>query len=75
VTTENATTAVEIRANAFGTTPVFWWGWPDEANLAAFAEQDARAEQADQTEQTDRVKQTDRTLENNAEYAALYFVS
>jgi hypothetical protein len=66
VTTQNTTTTVEIRANAF---------WPDEANLAAFAEQDVRAEQATQTEQTDRVKQTDRTLENNAEYAALYFVS
>jgi hypothetical protein len=60
------TTQATTTVNAF---------WPDEANLAAFAEQDARAEQADQTEKADRVKQTDRTLENNAEYAALYFVS
>ena len=63
------TTTVEIRANAFETTPVFWWGWPDEANLAAFAEQPARIEQ------NDRPEQIDRTLENDAEYAALYFVS
>jgi len=54
------TTTVEIRANAF---------WPDEANLAAFAEQPARIEQ------NDRPEQIDRTLENDAEYAALYFVS
>jgi hypothetical protein len=60
VTTENTTTTVEIRANAF---------WPDEANLAAFTEQDVRAEE------TDRVKQTDRLIENNSEYATLYFVS
>ncbi len=69
MTTQNTTTTVEIRDNAFGTTPVFWWGWPDEASLAAFAEQDVR------TEQPDRADKTDRTLENNTEYAALYFVS
>jgi hypothetical protein len=75
MTTENTATTVEIHANAYGTASIFGWGWPDEANLTAFAEQDVRAEQADQTEKTDRVKQIDRMLENNAEYAALYFVS
>ena len=67
--TYNTTTTVDSRDNAYGATPVFGWGWPDEARLAAFAEQ------ADRTEQNDRVEQTDRMLENNAEYAALYFVS
>jgi hypothetical protein len=60
VTTQNITTTVEICANAF---------WPDEANLATFAEA------ADQAVKTDRMKQPDRTLENDTEYAALYFVS
>jgi hypothetical protein len=60
VTTQNTTTTVEIRADAF---------WPDEANLAAFVAQ------ADRTEQDDQAVQTDRTLEYDAEYAALYFVS
>jgi len=69
MTTQNITTTVEIHDNAYGTTPGFGWGWPDEARLAAYAEQDVRAAQAD------RMEETDRTLENNSEYAALYFVS
>ena len=37
--------------------------WPDEARLADFARKD------------DRVEPADRSLENNPEYATLYFVS
>jgi hypothetical protein len=37
--------------------------WPDEALLADFVEKD------------DQVEQVDRLIENNSEYAALYFVS
>ena len=66
--TQNTTT-IDNRDNAYGTIPGFGWGWPDEARLAACAVQ------ADRAEQNDRVEQTDRMLENNAEYAALYFVS
>ena len=62
-------TTVDYHENAAGLTPIFEWGWLDEAQLAAFAAQ------ADRAEKNDRVEQTDRTLENNAEYAALYFVS
>jgi hypothetical protein len=69
VTTQNTTTTVEIRDDVYGTIPGFWWDWPDETKLADCAEQNVRAER------DDRVEQTDRTLENNAEYAALYFVS
>jgi hypothetical protein len=60
VTTQTTTTTADSRDNAY---------WPDEARLTAFAEQDVR------TEQPDRADKTDRTLENNTEYAALYFVS
>lgn len=64
MTTENTTTTTaEIRDNASGTTSISWWGWPDEAQLADFAEQ------------TDRVEQADWTIENSPEYATLYFVS
>ena len=63
MTTEIETTPIEIRDNAYETTPVFWWGWPDESLLADFAGMDVREEQ------------TDRPLENNPEYAELYFVS
>jgi hypothetical protein len=66
MTTQNTTTTVEIRADTFGTTPVFWWGWPDEANLAAFAEQ---------AEMADRQGQTEQPVENDFEYATLYFGS
>jgi hypothetical protein len=69
MTTKTITTSSELRDNAYETIPGFGWDWPDEARLTAFAEQ------VDRTEQNDRVEQTDRTLENNAEYAALYFVS
>ena len=69
MTTEIETLQSKVRDNAYETTPILWWDWPDEARLAAFAEQ------ADRTEQNDRGEQTDRMLENNAEYAALYFVS
>jgi hypothetical protein len=37
--------------------------WPDEALLADFVEKD------------DQVEQVDRLIENNSEYAALYFLS
>lgn len=60
MTTQNTTTTVEIRADAF---------WPDEANLAAFVAQ------ADRAEQDDHAELTDRTLEYDPEYATLYFVS
>ncbi len=61
--TAKGTTTVEIRDNAYGTTPVFWWGWADEALLADFAEKDDRAEQAD------------RPVKDDSAYATLYFVS
>ena len=57
---QDAATTVEIRDNAY---------WPDEAQLADSVEQDARAKK------DDRVEQADRSLENNPEYATLYFVS
>ncbi len=63
MTTETETTPIEIHDNAYETTPVFGWGWPNEALLAAFAEED------------DRVEQPDRPLEDSSEYAILYFVS
>ncbi len=56
-------TPVKIRDNAYETTPVFWWGWPEEALLADFAEKNEWVEQADQP------------IEDSAEYAVLYFVS
>jgi hypothetical protein len=68
VTTENTTT-VDSRENAYGTTPISWWGWPDEARLADFAGQDVRAEK------DDRVEQADRPIKDDSAYAALYFVS
>jgi hypothetical protein len=69
--TQNTTTTVEIRDNAYGTrespsfggTPGFGWGWPDEAQLTDFAEM------------AHRLEQTEQPIENNFEYAALYFVS
>lgn len=67
--TASQSTTVEIRDNAPETVSVSWWGWPDEAGLAALAEQDVRARE------NDREEKIDRTLENNAEFAALYFVS
>jgi len=71
------TTTVQIRDNAYetrespslGGIPDLGWGWPDEAQLADFVAQDTRAEM------DDRVEQADRPLENNPEYAMLYFVS
>ncbi len=63
MTTEIETTPIEICDIAFETTPVFGWGWPDEALLAAFAEED------------DQVEQPDGPLEDSSEYAILYFVS
>jgi hypothetical protein len=56
-------TTVEIRDNAYETIPACGWGWPDEARLTDFAEKDYR------------MKQADRTIENDPEYATLYFVS
>jgi hypothetical protein len=54
MTTQDTATTVEIRDRAY---------WPDEAQLADFAEKDDRVEQADQP------------LEDSSEYAVLYFVS
>jgi hypothetical protein len=66
MTAQNTTPTVEIRADAFGTTPVFGWGWPEEANLAAFAEQ---------AEMAHRLEQAEQPVENDFEYATLYFGS
>lgn len=63
MTTEIETTQIKVRDNAYETTPVSWWGWPDEALLA------------DTTEMADRVEQADQTVKDDAAYAALYFVS
>ena len=54
MTTQDSTTTVEIRDNAY---------WPDEDQLTEFAEQAHRMEEADQP------------VENDIEYAALYFGS
>ena len=69
MTIHNTANTVENRDNAYETTPVFGWGWPDETRLTDLAEQDSRAEK------DERVKQIDRSIENNLEYATLYFVS
>jgi hypothetical protein len=69
MTTENETTQIDVRDNAYETIPVFWRDWPDEALLADFVEQNARAEKNDQAEQADR------PIEDSSEYAFLYFVS
>ncbi len=63
MTTEIKTTPADIRDNTYETTPVFGWGWPDEALLADFGRKDDRVEQANQP------------LEDSSEYAVLYFVS
>ncbi len=63
MTTQDTATTVEIRENAYGTTPVFWWGWPDEALLGDFSEK------------ANRVEQPHRPIENDSEYVNLYFVS
>ncbi len=63
MTTEIETSQLEVCDNAYESTPVFGWGWPDEALLAAFAQEDDRVEQADQP------------IEDSSEYAILYFVS
>ena len=42
------------------------WDWPDESNLAHFAEQAAEA---------DRMDEAAAPVEDNFEYAALYFGS
>ncbi len=63
MSTKIETKQIEIRDNAYETTPVFWWGWPDETMLADFAAEDDRVEQAEQP------------VEDGAEYAVLYFVS
>jgi hypothetical protein len=57
VTAQNITTTVEIRNNVF---------WPDEAQLADYAEQ---------AEMADRMEQAESPTENDFEYAALYFVA
>ncbi len=69
------TVQTEIRDNAYESTPVFGWDWPDEAMLADLAEQNIRAEQDVRTEKDDRMEHADWTIENNSEYATLYFVS
>ncbi len=61
--TTQDTTTVEIRDNACETTPVFGWGWPDEAQLTDFTEKGERAERPH------------RPIENDSEYVTLYFVS
>ena len=63
MTTQSTTTTVEIGENAYETTPISWWSWPDEAALIDFAEKNDRMEQADQS------------IKDDAAYAALYFVS
>ncbi len=65
----NTKNTVTTSDNACEASPVFGWGWPDEARLAAFSAQD------DRVAENDRGEQADRLLENNVEYAALYFVS
>ena len=61
--TTKDTTTVQIRDNAYGTIPSFWWDWPDEAQLTDFVEKANRVEQADQP------------VMDDSAYAALYFVS
>jgi hypothetical protein len=63
MTTQDAVTTVEIRDTAYETTPIFGWGWPDEARLTDFAEM------------ADRMEQAAGPLEVSPEYATLYFGS
>ncbi len=72
---EIETVQTEVRDNAYETIPVFGWDRPDEVLLAEFVAQDVRVEQDARAEKDDRVEQADRTIENNPEYAALYFVA
>ena len=69
MTTQNTIATVDSHDNAHKATPVFAWGWPDEARLAAFAGMGAQAEGDDWKEQVDRM------FEDNPEYATLHFVS
>ncbi len=61
--TQDTATTVEIRDTADETIPVFWWDWPDEAQLTDFAEKN------------DRMEQIGQAVKDDAAYAALYFVS
>ncbi|HSD83558.1 MAG TPA: hypothetical protein VLG46_06860 [Anaerolineae bacterium] len=61
--TEIETTQIKVHVNAYETPPIFWWGWPDDALPG------------DTTEMADQVEQAAQPLENNLEYAALYFVA
>ena len=63
--TQDTTTTVEIRDNAY---------WADETRLADFAEQDVRVEQAAQAEK-DEAERANSPLEDDPQYAALYFVA
>ena len=63
MTTEIETLQSKVRDNAYETTPILWWDWPDEALLA------------DTTEMADRVEQAQRPIEDDSEYVYLYFVS
>ncbi len=66
MTRQNTTTTVEIHSDDY---------WPDEAQLAEFVEQAGSITPSNRAEMVYRMALTDRTWENNAEYAALYFVA
>ncbi len=63
MTPQDTATTIEIRDNAYETIPVFWWDWPDEAQLA------------DSVEKNNRMGQIDQAVQDDAAYAVLYFVS
>ncbi len=76
MTKQNTTTNVsDSRKTADEATSIFGWGWPDEARLAAFAEQNVLVASSDRAEMVHRMEPTGQPSENNFAYAALYFVA
>ena len=74
MSTPNSTVS-DSRDNILVTNLIPGWGWPDEAQLVDFAEQDARNVSSDRAEMVHRMEPTGQLSENIVEYAALYFVS
>ena len=63
------------RDNIQVTSLTLGWDWPDEAQLADFAEQDARDTSSDWAEMVHRMEPTGQLNETTVAYAALYFIS
>lgn len=74
MSTPNSTVS-NSRDNIPETSLIPGWGWPDEAQLAAFIEQDARDASSDRAEMVHRMEPAEQLNESTIAYAALYFVS